>query len=125
MMAIKESIKQARDITRGGLATVLNEIAQNNNFGIIIEEDKIPIKKEVEALTNVLGIDFLSLACEGRFLCICSKDNSHEVLRRLKEFDDSASIIGEVVKSDNVILKTRIGKRILDTPSGNLVPRIC
>ena len=125
---IKNLIKQAKDPTRGGLSSALNDIVQKNNCQIIIDEESIPVKKPVKSAINLLGIDLYSLACEGRFICITKNENAQQTLELLKSFNPEASIIGEVSSTNEkkeVILKTRVGKRILHTPSGNIVPRIC
>ncbi len=123
--AVKKYIKQAKDITRGGLAAVLNELAEKNKKQFFIEEEKIPIKKEVRSLAEILGIDFYPFACEGRFVCICNKRNSKKVLKKLKKFNPLAREIGKVKRGNGVIVQTRFGKRILSWPSGKIVPRIC
>ena len=123
--SIKNLIKRAKDITRGGLAAVLNEIAEKDKKQLLIYEDYIPLKKEVRALTEILGIDVYSLACEGRIVCICSPDNENEVLGKLKKYNGMASVIGEVKEGKEVIVQTRFGKKLLSMPSGNIVPRIC
>ena len=123
--SVRGKIRQAKDITRGGLAAVLNELADKNGKQLFVEEEKIPVKKEVRSLVGVLGIDFYPLACEGRFVCVCGKGNSEKVLAKLKKFNRSAAIIGEVKKGGGVVVQTRFGKRILSAPSGKIVPRIC
>lgn len=127
---IKTHIKQARDITRGGLAAVLNELAEKNKMQIFVEEESIPMHNEVRALTEILGIELYNLACEGRFVCVCSPEQGDAVLKKLKKFNPLASKIGEVIRqaqddSAGVVVQTRFGKKILSMPSGNIVPRIC
>lgn len=123
--SIKNFIKRAKDITRGGLAAVLNEIAEKEKKQFLIYEEHIPLKKEVRALTEILGIEVYSLACEGRFVCVCSPDNEKEVVEKLRKFNDMVSTIGEVKVGKDVIVQTRFGKKLLSMPSGNIVPRIC
>ncbi len=123
--SVNRLIKQAKDITRGGIAAILNEIAEKNNVGILVNESEVPVLKEVRALTNILGIDAFNLACEGRFVCIASEENSVRAVELLKRFNDNATIIGEVTNDGGVIVQTRFGKKLLSKPSGNLVPRIC
>jgi len=118
-------IKQAKDITRGGLAAVLNELAEKNNKQFLLQEEDIPLQKEVRSLTDMLGIDPMSLACEGRFVCVCAEENSEKVLDILQTFNPSAAIIGDVQNGRNVLVQTRLGQKILPQPSGNIVPRIC
>ncbi len=126
---VKKQIKQAKDPTRGGLAATLNEFASKYNAIIEIDETSIPIKKEVKSVTKLLGLDPYVLACEGRFVCTVGKDKADDVLKELKVFNKDAAIIGEVKeiksKKPEVLLLTKIGKRILHEPSGNIVPRIC
>jgi hydrogenase expression/formation protein HypE len=122
---IKDKIKIAKDLTRGGIASILNEICISNNLGMIIDEEKIPIKNQVKNVTNLLGISPYELACEGRFVCIANKNNAKKVQKILKKFNKSASIIGEITKGKNVILKTIVADCILQMPSGRIVPRIC
>ncbi|PIN91548.1 hydrogenase expression/formation protein HypE [Candidatus Pacearchaeota archaeon CG10_big_fil_rev_8_21_14_0_10_32_14] len=129
LKSIRHLIKKAKDITRGGLASVINEIAQNSKKDFLIEEKLIPVKKEVQALTDILGIEVYNLACEGRFICIASKENSTQVISILKKYNETASIIGEIISESEgnpyVTIQTRFGKKILSMPSGNIVPRIC
>jgi hydrogenase expression/formation protein HypE len=136
---IKNKIKFARDITRGGLSAVLNEICKKQNIMMLLNEEKIPAKKEVIKVTEMLGINLYELACEGRFVCIATKENASNVITELKKFNKMAEIIGEVVdeginednNNDNirdnnqVIVQTILGKRILPRPRGRIVPRIC
>jgi hydrogenase expression/formation protein HypE len=124
--SIKGLIKVAKDPTRGGIASALNDITKRYNIGINIYEEKIPLKKEVKAVSKMLGLDPYQLACEGRFISIVSEENSQKVLSILKEFEVTAEIIGEITKDHNkVILKTELGDRIINNPSGRIVPRIC
>lgn len=123
--AIKSLIKQAKDPTRGGIASALNELSRRNNVGIIINEDAVPVKKEVRVTTELLGINPYELACEGRFIAVSSSENAETVVSMLKKYNENASIIGEVVKGDKVIIETFLGKKILSTPTGRIVPRIC
>ncbi len=123
--SVRGLIKQAKDITRGGLAAIVNEMAEKNGKQFLIFEEKIPIEHEVRALTEVLGIELYNLACEGRFACIASRENSEEVVRKLKKFNERACVVGEVLDGKNVIVQTRFGKKVLNMPHGNIVPRIC
>ncbi len=125
-----KTIKIIRDPTRGGLGTVLNEFVQNQNWGIEIYEDQVPIKDEVKGICDLLGIDVFHLACEGRFVFIISESEKDKAMDILKRFaiTENASIIGKVTKKypKKVVLYTRIGgKRILDMLSNEILPRIC
>lgn len=123
--SIRNLIKKAKDITRGGLAAVLNEIAEKDKKQFFIYEEQIPLMNEVRALTEILGIELYSLACEGRFVCACSPEHEKAVLEKLKKFNPMAATIGEVKEGKDVIVQTKFGKKILSMPSGNIVPRIC
>ncbi|MFW6450390.1 MAG: hydrogenase expression/formation protein HypE [Nanoarchaeota archaeon] len=122
---VKSNIKQAKDPTRGGMAAVLNELSEYNNVGMLIHEKDLPIKKEVKAVTEMLGLDVYQLASEGIFVCVCSQENASTVLKELKKFNNEAAIIGDITKSKKVVLQTELGQRILHTPQGRLIPRIC
>ncbi len=125
-----KTIKIMRDPTRGGLGTTLNEFVKNQNWGIEIFEEKIPIKNEVKGICDILGIEVLHLACEGRFVFIISQEEANLALNILKQFPETqnACIIGKVSKEHKgkVILHTKIGgKRIIDMLSNEILPRIC
>jgi len=125
-----KTIKIIRDPTRGGLGTVLNEFVQDQNWGIEIYEDQVPIKNEVKGICELLGIDVFHLACEGRFVFVVSESEKDKAMNILKRFSitENASIIGKVTKKypNKVVLHTRIGgKRILDMLSNEILPRIC
>ncbi len=125
LAAIAPWVKQCKDITRGGLAAIANELAEKNSIGMEIDEMKLPLEEEVRALTEILGIDVYSLACEGRFVAIVAPEHGDEVLSSLKKFHEKAASIGTIVEGSGVIVQTEYGKKILSTPSGNIVPRIC
>ena len=123
-------VKLLRDITRGGLATVLCEIMDEDKFGITIEEKQIPVKDEVNGMCEILGLDPLYIANEGKFLMIAGKDEAESILKTLRSdaLGKDAAIIGEVVDSAHgkVLLKTEIGgTRIVDMLAGEQLPRIC
>ncbi|MCA9496293.1 MAG: hydrogenase expression/formation protein HypE [Nanoarchaeota archaeon] len=128
MNKIKPYIKFAKDPTRGGISAIINEIAKDNNCKIELIEKNIPIKKEVKSACNLLGLEAMELANEGKILCICKPENEEIVLNILKQFNPMATTIGEIKeKKENgeVILKTNLGTRLLTPPSGKIVPRIC
>lgn len=123
-------IKVIRDPTRGGLATTLNEIAQESKVGMIVEESKIPVLEEVKSACEVLGIDFLSMANEGIMVFIVDAKVKDKFLKDLRNNPKGklASVIGEVVNDSEkkVILSTSVGgERILDMAKGLPLPRIC
>lgn len=123
-------IKFMRDPTRGGIAATLNEIAENRNFGIMLEEKNIPIKNDVKALCELLGFDPVYIANEGKVIIVVDSRDTDKVLNKM--YNDAsgknACIIGEIVSkpSGTVIIKTSAGgSRIIDMPAGDQLPRIC
>jgi hydrogenase expression/formation protein HypE len=119
-----------RDPTRGGLATILNEIALSANVCIHIYEQNIPIKPEVKGACEILGLDPLYIPNEGRAVIILPEGEAEKVLEVLKKhpLGKGARIIGRVEESPEgvVLMKSRIGgTRILDMLTGELLPRIC
>lgn len=130
MLDVEPNIAMLRDVTRGGLAAVLNEIAQAADFEIVIDENKIPIREEVQGVCDILGFDALELANEGTIIAIVPENSAEKILAVMKNnsYGKNSAVIGEVTenKIGRVGLKTKIGSiRIVDTPIGNLVPRIC
>jgi len=125
-----DSIHVMRDPTRGGLASSLNEIADTANVGISIDENKIPICEEVKGACEILGLDPLYIANEGKMIAIVSENVADEMLKEIRKHSlgSEAEIIGEIT-SDNpgtVIMKTSIGSnRLVDMISGEQLPRIC
>jgi hydrogenase expression/formation protein HypE len=119
-----------RDLTRGGLATVLNELASMIGFGITIDEDCIPLDEPVKGLCEMLGFDPLYLANEGKVLIVAGAGEEKKILEILRadRLGKYSEIIGEIIpdKKKLVILNTYVGgKRILDMRSGQQLPRIC
>lgn len=129
LLRFKSSIHFMRDPTRGGVVSVLNEIIDNTKFGIMINENDLPIKREVIGATDILGIDPLYVANEGKFVAIVDKRTAREILKRIKShpLGRDAAIIGEVVKNPKgVWLRTKIGGThpLLQLEAEGL-PRIC
>lgn len=122
-------IHTIKDPTRGGLASALNEIAEASNVEIIVEEDAIPIKIEVQAACEMLGLDPLVVANEGKLILVVSNRVAEEVVRYLRRRREgrNAAVIGRVVEGvPRVVLRTSIGgARIVDMPYGEQLPRIC
>lgn len=119
-----------RDLTRGGLASALNEIAEASCVRIGIEEKSIPVREDVHAACEMLGLDPLHVACEGRFIAlVAAKDVERALLvMRSQGTGAGSAAIGRVGESSAplVTLKSAIGaSRILDMPSGEQLPRIC
>lgn len=125
MRAIRHRIKLSKDITRGGLAGVLHEVAAANNVQLHITERLVPTKTEAYAVSNLLGIDILALACEGRLMAIASPETAASVLADLQRIDSTAAIIGEVRSEQGVTVQTIFGEKMLPMPTGTIVPRIC
>ncbi len=126
-----EYIHAARDPTRGGLAMLLNDWAQATGTVIVVEEERIPVREPVRAYTEMLGVDPLTLASEGVAVLGVAAEKAEEVLQRMHELGyRDAAIIGEVRSAERhrgiVLLKSVTGGvRILEPPSGEIVPRIC
>jgi hydrogenase expression/formation protein HypE len=119
-----------RDPTRGGLATTLNEIASMSNVGIVIEEEKVPVRESVRGISELLGLDPLYLANEGKLIAICPPNEEEHLLDVMRDhpLGRDAEIIGRVTEENRkrVILHTLIGgHRILDMLTGGQYPRIC
>lgn len=121
-----------RDITRGGLATVLNELSDRLPFSMVIEEDKIPLSSPVRAASELLGIDPLYLACEGRALLIVAEKKAEAILKEIKSNQKgrNAEIIGKIDdkigKPGELLLSTLSGGlRLLEPLTSELLPRIC
>jgi hydrogenase expression/formation protein HypE len=119
-----------KDATRGGVATVLNEIALNSNVAIAIEEDSVPIRPEVNGACEILGLDPLTIANEGRFIAIVASEDAETAVRALQNHPQGseACIIGEVLEEPEgmVFLRTALGgHRVLDMLVGDPLPRIC
>jgi hydrogenase expression/formation protein HypE len=119
-----------RDATRGGLAAVLNELAQASSVGIEFDEARVPIRREVMAACEMLGLDPLYIANEGKMVAIVPEQGAEQTLEAMRknEHGREAAIIGRVVKdhAGMVLAKTSIGgTRVVDLPVGELLPRIC
>ena len=122
------NVKFSRDATRGGVAAVLNEIAEKSGKGFIIHEEDIPLRQDVAELCDTLGYDPLSVANEGAAVIIVSDDHHEKVLDIIRntETGKNAKVIGSVTNNNKVILDTISGgKRHIDLPPGELLPRIC
>ncbi|MEM9051701.1 MAG: hydrogenase expression/formation protein HypE [Bacteroidota bacterium] len=125
-----DSIKLFTDPTRGGVATVLKEIAQTEGFGVEISQASIPIDDQVASACELLGLDPLYVANEGLFLAFVSADTANEVMTELRQDENgaNAAIIGSVVEDHpkQVILESTIGgKRVISMLPGEQLPRIC
>jgi len=130
MLAASKRIHAMRDPTRGGLATTLNEIASQSKVGIRIEEEKVPVREEVRGACEMLGIDPLYVANEGKLVALVHSEDANAILETMRHhrYGKNAAIIGEV-RPDHpgrVVMKTTLGaSRIVDMLVGDPLPRIC
>ena len=125
-----EGIRMMRDLTRGGLATVMCEIARQNNLGIRLAEEAIPTDEQVRGMCEMLGLDPLYLANEGKFIAIVDARSADQLMdvMRADPLGRNARIIGEVNDDHpaRVVMQTRIGgRRIIEMLTGEQLPRIC
>lgn len=125
-----DKVKILRDPTRGGVATTLNEFVEDSLFSIELEEKCLPYSREAIGASEILGIDLLYSANEGKLITIVSQDIAEELVSKLRKTDlgKNAAIIGKVVSYDKgkVLLKSRLGsRRIVGKLSSDIFPRIC
>lgn len=130
MLRVTNNIHVLRDPTRGGVASALNEIAQASNVGIAIDERKIPANSAVKAACELLGMDPIYVANEGKLIAIVARDDADAVLEAMQQhhYGTRATIIGEVVAQHRgmLVAKTGIGgTRVVDMQVGEQLPRIC
>jgi len=128
--AAGRDVHALRDPTRGGVATTLNEIALSSNVGIFLEESSLPVNETVVGACDILGLDPLYVANEGKLLAFTASGSAGRVLAAMKEheYGRQAAIIGQVQadQAGRVFLKTRVGGlRLVDMLSGEQLPRIC
>jgi len=128
----KKGVRWMRDVTRGGLATILSELAEGLPFAIRIEESLIPLSRPVRAAAEILGIDPLYLACEGRAVMIAPQAAAGRILNHIRRFGAGrrAAVIGEVGlkpgRPGEVLCETSAGGlRLLEALTSELLPRIC
>ena len=130
MLAAGDEIHVLRDPTRGGLATTLNEIAQQSGTGIFLQESSIPVRGSVRAACEVLGFDPMYLANEGRLVAIVPEEIGHDLISAMRKHPhgEGAEIIGRVEANPagRVMMRTDYGTtRVVDMLSGEMLPRIC
>jgi hydrogenase expression/formation protein HypE len=130
MLTVSNKIHALRDPTRGGLASVLFEMAKISGTNINIYEEKIPIKKEVLGICQFLGLDPLYIANEGKMLAIVDKNDAPKILDRMKanKYGRGSCVIGDVTEKGSglIILNTGLGtRRVLDLHYSEQLPRIC
>lgn len=123
------SIRFMRDPTRGGAASVLNEMVEESAFGILLKERDLPLASATRAVAEMLGIDPLHVASEGRMILICAAEAAPEILKRWRALPEGsgATRLGTVSRDKGrVVLETLAGgRRLVDVPRGELLPRIC
>ncbi|MDH7509653.1 MAG: hydrogenase expression/formation protein HypE [Methanolinea sp.] len=121
-------IHAMKDPTRGGFASAINEMARKSRVGVRIREELIPLKKSVRSASEMLGIDPLQVANEGKVVMGVAGKDAEAVLAALRShpYGKDAAIIGNVVAGSGVILETEIGgERFIEPPIGDPVPRVC
>jgi hydrogenase expression/formation protein HypE len=119
-----------RDPTRGGLATTLNELSQQSGVGMQLRENDIPVKPAVSAACELLGLDPLYVANEGKLICICPREDAERLLEvmRAHPLGLDAAIIGDVVEDEHGFVQMETGfggSRVVDWLAGEQLPRIC
>jgi len=124
------SIRTLRDPTRGGLASTLNEIALQSDVGMHLREDDIPVNSEVYAACELLGLDPLYVANEGKLIAICPAEDADQLLQVMRNHPKGreASIIGKVIEDEHNFIQMETsfgGSRIVDWLAGEQLPRIC
>ena len=130
MLRASDQVHVLRDPTRGGLATTLNEIAAQSQVGMVLEEDRIPVRPAVAAACEILGFDPLYVANEGKLVAVVGEDHAERVLEAMRRtrYGEEAVMIGAICQEPKacVLMKTSIGShRIVDVLSGEMLPRIC
>lgn len=130
VLQVSDGVKFMRDATRGGLGTVLSEIAKDRPFGIEINEEDIVIRDSVRSMCELLGFDSLYVANEGKVVMVVDHHDAEKILQTIKQnpYGKEASIIGEITAEHQGMawLNTVVGgKRIIDMLSGQQLPRIC
>ena len=127
--AVADRVRFMRDPTRGGAASVLNEIVGGQPFGVQLRETDLPFAVGARAAAEMLGLDLLQVACEGRVILVCADDAAGTILdawRRLPEGRNAAPIGAITGRAGQVVLETLMGgHRLVDVPQGELLPRIC
>jgi hydrogenase expression/formation protein HypE len=130
LLAATDGVRALRDATRGGVATILNEIAKSADVGVLVREDAIPVRTEVRGASELLGIDPMYVACEGRLVAVVDGAEADRALAALRAhpLGAEAAIIGHVTAEPPGIVQLKTGfggTRIVDTLVGDPLPRIC
>jgi len=130
VLEASSSVRVLRDPTRGGLATTLNEFTEGTELGIIIEEELVPVRPQVRAACDMLGLDALYCANEGKMIAVVAAEDAEKVLKAMKGLPEgeNAAVIGEVSERypGKLVMKTAFGgSRVLQKLTGAQLPRIC
>lgn len=125
-----QAIRCMRDPTRGGVATTLNEIAGRSQVGLLLQETAIPVRDTVRGACEVLGLDPLYVANEGKLLAIVAPEQADEIFSRMQKhpLGKESKMIGQIVEQHPgmVLMKTGVGgTRVIDLLFGEQLPRIC
>lgn len=121
-------VRCMRDVTRGGLATVLNEAADQSGCSVELLEEAIPVSREVKGFCDILGLDPLYMANEGKMIAVVPEGQAEEALKAVKKspYGTNARIIGTILEGKGVRMKTKfMGSRTIDVLYGEGLPRIC
>lgn len=121
-------IHAMKDPTRGGFAAAINEMARKSGVGILLDEEKVPIRRSIRSAADILGIDPLQVANEGKVVMGVAADDAEAILSAIRSHPTGAdaAIIGEVVSGSRVVMQTSIGgERFIEPPLGDPVPRVC
>ena len=122
------TVRTMRDVTRGGLGTILNEIADTSGCRIELQEEAIPVSDDVRGFADILGLDPLYMANEGKLVAIVPGEQADKALELMRgtEHGANAVIIGEIKEGEGTHIVTRLGgSRVLDVLYGEGLPRIC
>ena len=121
-------VRTMRDVTRGGLGTVLNEIADSSNCRIEIKEGSLPVDQEVRGFCDLLGLDPLYMGNEGKMIAVVAGEDAEKALELIRKtgLGADAAVIADVTAGKGVVMKTRLGgSRVVDVLYGEGLPRIC
>jgi hydrogenase expression/formation protein HypE len=130
LLELGDTVRWMRDPTRGGLATALNELAQQAGVTVVLDEAALPLRPEVVGTCEILGIDPVYVASEGRLIVVVAPERASEALERLRSYPlgAAAAIVGEIRAAERplVTMETAFGgSRIVDVLVGDPLPRIC
>jgi len=122
------TVHAMKDPTRGGFASAINEMARKSGVCVRVQEDKIPVRKNVRSAAGMLGIDPLEVANEGKVVMGVPASSVDAILDALHshQYGKEAAVVGTVTRGANVIMETAIGgERFIEPPMGDPVPRVC